>query len=135
MLVADVLHLIDGSRRDALLYSLAANAKHGLQRSATDYTRAYNTACRNSLVDPVDVEAVAVLLRCSGRTAERLTETAREAARAKRYVEIVRLKDQGKSNREVARGERGRRKHGRSPRLAGPNPPLAENRGTPPARS
>jgi hypothetical protein len=69
------------------------------------------------------------VLRCSGRTAERLTEDAREAARegakAKRYVEIVRLKDQGKSNREVAR-ETGTPSRTVDRVVAAPNPPMAE---------
>lgn len=96
----DVRH---GTRRDALLFSLSANAKHGLQRGATDYTRAYDIACRNGLVDPTDIEAVASLLQCSGSWATKLTESARATARAQRDAEIIRFKDEGKSNREVAR--------------------------------
>lgn len=95
--------VIDGSRRDALLYSLSANASHGLQRGDTDFRRAYETACRNQLVDPTDIEAVAALLRCSGSWATRLTAKAREAARAQRDAEIIRLKAEGRTHREVAR--------------------------------
>jgi hypothetical protein len=50
------------------------------------------------------------LLRCSGSWADKLTAKAREAARpereatrAARDAEITRLKDEGKSNREVGR--------------------------------
>jgi Homeodomain-like domain len=96
------VEIIDGSRRDALLYSLSANARHGLQRGAADYQRAYETACRNSLVDPLDVEAVAALLRCSGRTAERLTAKAREAVRARRDADVIRLRGEGKTVRQIA---------------------------------
>jgi hypothetical protein len=99
----------EGTRRDALLHSLAANAKHGLQRGATDYSRAYETACRNRLVDPADPEAVAALLQCSGRWAEKLTAKAREPVKAKaeadrteRDAKIIQLKDEGKTHREVA---------------------------------
>src|SRR5262249_18740942 len=88
---------------DALLYSLSANATHGLQRGDTDYRRGYEIACRNELVDPANSDAVARLLQCSGATADRLTLRAREAARAERDATIVRMKDEGKSNREVAR--------------------------------
>jgi hypothetical protein len=94
--------IIDGSRRDALLYSLSANAAHGLQRSPSDYSRAYNTACRNGLVDSADIEAVAALLRCSGSWATKLTWKAREAAKVARDAEIIRLKGEGRTHREVA---------------------------------
>lgn len=96
------VEIIDGSRRDALLYSLSANAKHGLQRGATDYKRGYEIACRHKLVDPLDSEAVAALLRCSGSWAEKLTAKARLDARTWRDAEIIRLKGEGKTHREVA---------------------------------
>src|SRR5215472_10239767 len=94
--------ITDGCRRDALLYSLSANASHGLQRKATDYRRAYDIACRNKLVEPTDSEAVAALLHCSGRWATDLTEKARAADKTARDAKIIRLKGEGKSNREVA---------------------------------
>jgi hypothetical protein len=93
----------NGTWRDALRYSLSANATHGLQRGATDYRRAYETACRNELVDPTDSDAVAKLLQCSGRWATDLTSRAREVAKAARDAEIIRLKGEGKTHREVAR--------------------------------
>jgi hypothetical protein len=91
-----------GSRRDALLYSLSANAKHGLQRGATDYRRSYETAVRNQLVAATDSDAVAKLLLCSGSWADKLTAAARENARAQRDAEIIRLKGEGRTHREVA---------------------------------
>jgi hypothetical protein len=97
------VEIIDGSRRDALLYSLSANARHGLQRNSIDYDRAYVIACRNGLVGAIDVEAIATLLRCSGRTAERLTATARAAAKAAREQQVIHLKEQGKGSREIER--------------------------------
>jgi hypothetical protein len=104
VLDADTINvtIYEGSRRQALLYSLGANSKHGLQRGATDYTRAYEIACRNGLVDAADTDAVIALLQCSGRWAEKLTEKAREAAKVHRDAEIIRLKDAGKTHREVA---------------------------------
>ena len=59
--------VVDGSRRDTLLYSLSANAAYGLQRGASYYRRVYDIAYRNGLVDATDAEAVAALLHCSGR--------------------------------------------------------------------
>ena len=93
----------NGSRRDALAVSLSANARHGLQRRTLNYRRAYETACPQPVVEPTDSDAVAKLLQCSGSWADKLTAEAREAARAVRDAEIVRLKGEGTSNREIAR--------------------------------
>jgi hypothetical protein len=41
-----------GTREDALRLSLAANATHGKQRTKGDYTRGYDIAVRNALVEP-----------------------------------------------------------------------------------
>jgi|1185.fasta_scaffold29354_2 ParB-like chromosome segregation protein Spo0J len=95
--------IIDGSRRDALLYSLQANSKHGLTRSQSDFTRAYEIAVRNDLVAGDDPEAVAALLGCSVSRAYELTLEARAEAKAERDAAIVAAKDAGQSNREIAR--------------------------------
>jgi DNA-binding NarL/FixJ family response regulator len=55
------------------------------------------------LIDQTDSDAVMKLLQCSGSWADKLSAKAREAARIARDAEIIRLKDQGRSNREVAR--------------------------------
>jgi len=81
----------------------SANAAHGLQRKPLDYRRAYEIACRNGLVEAIDSEAVAALLRCSGRWGTELTEPARAAAKAERDAVIIAAKEAGDSNREVAR--------------------------------
>jgi hypothetical protein len=96
-------NIYDGSRRDALLYSLSANASHGLQRKQGDYKRAYEIACRNKLVDPADAEAVATLLRCTGRWGEILTHDTRNAAKAARDATIVAGKEAGKTVRQIAK--------------------------------
>jgi hypothetical protein len=95
------VEIIDGSRREALLYSLSANSKHGLQRNALDYRRAYDIAVNNKLVSSIDIEAVAALLRCSGSWATKLTERARASLKAERDVEIIRHRDAGKTVREI----------------------------------
>jgi hypothetical protein len=98
-IAADV---IDGSRRDALLYSLQANSKHGLARSQSDFKHAYEIAVRNELVAGDDQEAVAALLGCSVSRAYELTVVARAEAKAKRDAAIVEAKEAGKSVREIA---------------------------------
>lgn len=95
--------IINGSRRDALLYSLQANSKHGLRRNALDYTRAFEIALRHGLVDPTDDEAVARLLGCSVSYAEKLTRQEQARLKAERDAKILALKEAGQSNRAIAR--------------------------------
>jgi hypothetical protein len=97
------VRIIEGSWRAALIYSLSANSNHGLQRGATDFRRAYEIAVSHDLVDPADSDAVRKLLGCSGSWADNLTLKAREAAKAQRDAEVIRLKSEGMSNREVGR--------------------------------
>jgi ParB-like chromosome segregation protein Spo0J len=95
--------IIDGSRREALLYSLQANSKHGLARSQSDFTRAYEIAARNDLVAGDDPDAVAALLGCSVSRAYELTLEARAKAKEERDAAIVAAKHAGQSNRDIAR--------------------------------
>lgn len=83
--------------------SLSANAAHGLQRKQGDNKRAYEIACRDKLVDPGDAEAVATLLRCTGRWGEILTQDARNAAKTARDAAIVAGKEVGKTVRQIAK--------------------------------
>ena len=91
-----------GSKRDAILCSLAANAAHGRQRGGADLRKAYGIAVRHRLVEAVDVVGVARLLACSERWARELTRDAREAADRERDADIVTERAAGASVREVA---------------------------------
>lgn len=92
-----------GTRLDALRYSLSANATHGMPRTNDDYRRAYHAAVDNDLCGPDDTKAVQELLRCSVRWARELTKDAREIAKLEKDRKIAELSAQGKSQREVAR--------------------------------
>lgn len=94
--------IIPGDRRAALLYSLQANAKHGLPRSQKDWERAYETVCRNDLVAADDPEAVAAFLGCSVAKAYELTLEVRARAKEERDAAIVAGKEAGKSVRKIA---------------------------------
>ena len=74
-----------------------------MQRSGTDFRRAYEIAVNNELMDATDIEAVARLLGCSGSWATKLTEAARAAKKAADTAKIVALKAEGMSNRAIAR--------------------------------
>jgi hypothetical protein len=84
-----------GSKDDALRLSVGANANHGQPRTAEDLKRAYDLAVVHKLVDPLKVEEVRALLRCTRHEAEDLTREARQQADAVRLHRIVELRSKG----------------------------------------
>lgn len=101
--IADVpADVRSGSRIEAVRYALKANATNGRPRTGDDMRRAYDVAVRNELCDPTDSEALKELLGCSLRWARSLTQAARTKAKAQRDAEIMRLAEQGKTQREIA---------------------------------
>jgi ParB-like chromosome segregation protein Spo0J len=98
--------VIEGSRADALRYSLSANAKHGLRPNRSDLRRSYQLALKYGLLDTTSAHLTAEtaeLLGCSDRWARELTADDRDRAQEQRDAEIARLKGEGKSTREIAR--------------------------------
>lgn len=91
-----------GSRMDAVIYALKANASNGRPRTTTDLQRAYRVAVDNKLCDPGDVSKVKDLIGCSDRWARELTKAARESAKVERNQKIEQLADQGMTQREIA---------------------------------
>ena len=96
----DVRH---GGKRDAIAFSLSANATHGQRRTGEDLTRAYQTAVTHGLCDASDAKTVAVLLACSERWARTLTEDARLKMREEQTATIQRQADLGMSQRDIAK--------------------------------
>lgn len=92
----------EGTRRDALLYAVGANAAHGKKRTREDLENAYQTAVREGLCDATDTESLAALLKVSSRWASELTREARELTKVERDETIQRLVQEGKSQREIA---------------------------------
>lgn len=80
--------------KDALRFSLKANARHGKRRDPGTLARAYRLACDELGVDPCDVKAVANILEVAESTARTLTEDARgaRAVEAKSLVRVLREK-------------------------------------------
>lgn len=81
--------------KDALRFSLRANARHGKRRDGGTLARAYRLACEELGVDPCDVKAVANTLEVAERTARMLTKDARgaRAVEAKSLVRVLREKE------------------------------------------
>lgn len=92
----------DGSKRDAIIHSLSANAKHGQRRNAADLQKAYETAVALGICSASDTEAVARLLACSMRRASDLTAQARNETKEQQRAAILSNIDAGMSQREVA---------------------------------
>lgn len=95
--------IFPGDFRAALTYAISANEKNGRRPTPGDRARAYRLAVDNGLVKADDVEGVQGVLRCSTRWARELTREARDAANAARDTEILRLADEGKTQREIAK--------------------------------
>lgn len=91
-----------GSRLDAVVYALKANAANGRPRTTSDLQRAYRVAVDNKLCDSGDVSKVKDLIGCSDRWARELTKAARESAKVERNKKIEQLADRGMTQREIA---------------------------------
>jgi ParB-like chromosome segregation protein Spo0J len=101
-LEAIATHIKPGTKRDAILHSLSANATHGQKRNAADLKKAYETAVANRFCSPTDTETVAKILNCSERRARDLTADARNQGKAEQRAAILAAVDEGLSQREVA---------------------------------
>ena len=91
-----------GNKRDAIAFSLSANARHGARPTADDLRRAYQTAVDHGLCDPADAATVARLLACSERWARTLTEAARIHIRETQHAAILHHAEQGMTQRGIA---------------------------------
>ena len=91
-----------GSRDDAIRFSLGANGTHGKPREPGDYRRSYVRAVENKFVTPEDTAGVQKLLRCTTVWAFKLTQAARDAADKARDADIAQRKAAGQSVRKIA---------------------------------
>ena len=95
-----------GSKKDALLHSLSANAEHGKQRGYGDFRKAYEIITRNELCEPWNADKVRELLKCSMSRAYELTEDARKKREhEKKREDQAAVKDglsAGKTQRQIA---------------------------------
>jgi ParB-like chromosome segregation protein Spo0J len=96
-------HIKPGTKRDAILHSLSANATHGQKRNAADLKKAYETAVANRFCRPTDTETVARILNCSERRARDLTAQARNQGKEEQRAAILAAVDEGLSQREAHR--------------------------------
>jgi len=94
-----------GSKLDAVRYALSANARHGKRREPGDYAKAYEIAVRLGLCEAHDAKAVAELLACGLRWAQRLTQEARKAHQAERNARIQEARARGEPVRQIAERE------------------------------
>jgi hypothetical protein len=90
-----------GNKRDALIYSLGANAEHGKQRVYGDLRKAYEIIKRNELCEPWNASRVHELLKCTPRWAEKLTKRARDKPIREETAAMQAAKAEGKSTREI----------------------------------
>jgi hypothetical protein len=82
--------------------AIEANRGHGQPLSDADLAHAFRVACEAEVIKAIDVEATRNLLGCSLRSAERLTELARENYKRDRDALIVALSISGKKQRAIA---------------------------------
>jgi len=94
-----------GSKLDAVRYALSANARHGKRREPGDYAKAYEIAVRLGLCEAHDAKAVAELLACTLRWAQRLTQEARKAHQAERNARIQEARARGEPVQQIAERE------------------------------